>query len=79
MGIVAVLIEDSKCERNMSMIPYYLHISTLTSNHLIRIYFGVSVASSVRAPRRTQLLAPESARRLHPCQVNNERINQSFL
>ena len=55
VGIVAVLIEDSKCERNMSTIPYYLHISTLTSNHLIRIYRGAGVALSVRAPRRTPL------------------------
>jgi hypothetical protein len=34
VGIVAVLIEDSKRERNMSMIPHYLYISMLTSNLL---------------------------------------------
>jgi hypothetical protein len=48
VGIVAVLKEDSKRER-MSMTLYYLHIYTLTSNHLIRVYFGV------RAARRTPL------------------------
>jgi hypothetical protein len=77
---VAVLIEDSKCERNMSMIPYNLHISTLTSNHLIRIYRGVSVDSIVRAPRRTQLVCPRVGPKIASVlRVNDERINQSFL